>query len=368
MGHFLSRQGFRVQLYEKSARIGGKIASHRLPEGVIEEAANAVFATPEIEQWLSSLGLTPLKTAPSLKRLIWDGQSRSALSIGLVLRILMRLFVKSPSITPATTVADFFRPLLGPYVETLLGPALQGIYATSAEKLTVKSLWPHLNEGHYLKVLGQLKGARARSVNFAGGMQSFVNKLAESIQGEIHLNHQAPFELRPNTIICTPAMEAAKLLDNSWPSGSMALKNITYLPIASVVYPQFTAPRSQGAFGQLFVQGRGIHSLGVLYNQQIFSHLAGTSFIVSSHSDPAPLVERDLARLNWQSSGPVHVHHWSHGLPLYNEARYEALERMVHDPTRPRELVLFGNYVAGISLREMIQVSKHFCEQAKVPF
>jgi oxygen-dependent protoporphyrinogen oxidase len=360
MAHHLSKEGYKIHLYERAERLGGKIHSHQLASGVIEEGPNAIFATPEIESWLKSLGLVVIAATPKLKRRIWNQKPYAPLSLSRVIKLVTRLWMKTPAFTDETTVADFFRPLLDKDVEELLSPALQGIYGSGAHELTVTSLWPHLPKGvSYFEAFKSIKGPRARSVSFTGGMQEFINALAQSFQGEIHLNYQDTFVLRPNTIICTDAHTAGELLQTSWPSGARLLSEVQYLPLQSVAVLNTPPTETYRTFGYLFPRTSGIHSLGVLFNQEIFAGRTGMTFIVPGLESADSRVSTDLQRLGW-SSGEMKIHSWKKALPRYNHARTQTIKKLHSDKTRPDGLVLFGNYVAGISLRDMIQVSASF--------
>jgi len=359
MGHFLSRQGFEIQLYEKTDRLGGKIQSHKLPEGVIEEGPNAIFATAEIETWLYSLGLTVIPATPKLKRRLWNGIPIAPMSLGLALKLIAKLFKRTPSVSDGITVAQFFRPLLGEHVETLLTPALQGVYGCGADELTIASVWPQLKAGRYWQVLRSLKNTKARSVSFPKGMAEFIQALASSIKGKIHLNYTGAFELRPNTIICTEAPMAALLLNGSWAEGARLLQRLEYLPLSSATVLASEIPETRGVFGYLFPRASGVNALGALFNREIFPQRAGVTFILPGTDDVEARVKNDLQRLSWPA-GPLRVHSWAKALPRYNQTRTTALKALQHDPERPFELVLFGNYVAGISLRDMIQTASSF--------
>lgn len=360
MAHHLSKEGYKIHLYEKAARLGGKIHSHQLASGVIEEGPNAIFATPEIENWLKSLGLNVMAATPKLKRRIWNQKPYAPLTLSRAFKLVTRLWMKTPVFTDETTVADFFRPLLDKDVEELLSPGLQGIYGSGAHELTVTSLWPHLPKGvSYFEAFKSIKGPKARSVSFPRGMQEFIEVLAQSFQGEIHLNYQAPFILRPNTIICSDAHTASELLERKWPAGVRALSEIQYLPLQSVAVLNTPPTETYRTFGYLFPRSSGIQSLGVLFNQEIFAGRTGMTFIVPGNEFAESIVTTDLQKLGWPL-GEMKVHSWKKALPRYNHARTQAIKKLQSDKTRPDGLVIFGNYVAGISLRDMIQASASF--------
>ncbi len=368
MAHVLGKRGHRITLHEKAHRLGGKIGTSQLPTGLAEHGPNALYADDAVMALITGLGLKPLPCRPKLKRLVWrDGALSPALTAGLGLKLLTRLGKAAPTPRPETTLAEYLTPLLGESgVRTLLSPGLQGIYGTGAENLTVGSVWPQLLEQsprRFFQLPGALKGEAARSVSFEAGMQEFIDALAKSFPGEIRLNDEGPFEAHPNTVVCTDASAAATLLRAHWPTGAELLESIPYLPVTSVTM-HFDAPfpATEGAFGVLFPRNEGFHSLGCLFNHAIFEGrvkgLARTSltFILPMLEDFSSKAREDARHLGMMHT-PVAEHFslWPKALPLYGHQRYLAVEALRASPSRPAGLSLFGNYVSGISLREMVR-------------
>lgn len=362
MAHFLSRACWTIHLYEKSNRIGGKIRSHIHEKSVYEEGPNALYATQDVEAWLKELGLDILPATPKLKRRIWRGTPEAPLTAKDILILIPRLFKQTPRLEQDQTLADFFRPLLKEKVETLLTPALQGVYGVGAEELSVKSIWPELKAGSYFSIIRQLKGPRARSVSFKLGMQEFVDRLARDLEGKIHLN-SSEFVLRPNTIICTNAHEASELLKSTHPHLSTLLQNIQYQKLSSVMSLTPPKPEMQQTFGFLFPRSQGIQSLGVLFNQEIFPGRCGVTFIVGDDRNAETIVQNDLQKLRW-STTELKVHSWEKALPIYNQSRTQVIAEL--HAQKLQGLVLFGNYVAGISLRDMINAAQNFATQKRI--
>ena len=152
---------------------------------------------------------------------------------------------------------------------------------------------------------------------------------------------------------------ASLLLNGSWAEGARLLQRLEYLPLSSVTVLAPEIPETRGVFGYLFPRASGIHSLGVLFNREIFPHRAGMTFILPGTEDIDTQVASDLQQLHWPT-GTTKIHSWPKALPRYNQNRTVTLKALQHDPERPFELVLFGNYVAGISLRDMIQTASSF--------
>jgi protoporphyrinogen oxidase len=204
----------------------------------------------------------------------------------------------------------------------------------------------------------QLKGPKARSVSFQLGMQEFISKLADSFPHELHLNQQS-FQLHPNTILCADAHATAQLLKDTHAELARELEKINYIPLASVTALVDEKEEMKNTFGFLFPRHSDIRSLGVLFNQEIFPHRCGVTFILGDTQSPAETVQSDLTKLGWKANA-FYPHTWTKALPVYNQNRFEAVSKLHQLIATHNGLVIFGNYVAGISLRDMIQVSQKF--------
>jgi protoporphyrinogen oxidase len=238
-------------------------------------------------------------------------------------------------------------------------------------------VWPQLEKAKfktYWQAVKKLKGPKARSVSFKNGMQELIDALARSIKGTIHLNYSAPFEMRPNTILCTDAHTSADLLEGSWREGQELLRSISYLPITSVtIHSTQRMSWSQKGFGVLFPRGGEIMSLGCLFNHSIFPNrvkgeaASSLTFILNETDKPMPCVQRDLEALEW-TFFPLQekVFTYPLGLPVYNEARWSAIQALHAHPSIPVGLAIFGNYVAGISLRDLIETASSFARDLGV--
>ena len=90
---YLSGQGAKVALYEASEKLGGLLDSLSTGYGLIEQAANGLLASQDVEELLADLRLRPL---PSKRlhpaRYIFRGQPQRLPLQGLEWWALLRLF------------------------------------------------------------------------------------------------------------------------------------------------------------------------------------------------------------------------------------------------------------------------------------
>ncbi len=377
LGYYLKKAGHRVYLYEKENRVGGKIGTTLTEFGPIENGANALFLSPDALELLDELKLAPLPSALKLKRhLFINGKFTSPLSLSLILKIIFGRNKKTPQLSNPT-VEDYLLPLLGQeLIDHLVSPSLGGIYATEARGLDMQSLFPEefsaKTYGEFIKRirlrLKKNRGMRiSGSVSFKGGMQIFINALSDSLKDEIKLNYNEPFHLQENTVITADAITAGELLKET-PFASH-LKSIQYakLSTTTLFLKEKIAPLKQ-SFGVLIPRDQKIHSIGVLSNKDIFSanysQYPSYTFITPEVDDLNAKIMSDLQVLapNIKKSDFLFMESklYPAALPVYNKERREAIESMHELSQTNSNIILFGNYVAGISLREMITAAKNF--------
>jgi protoporphyrinogen oxidase len=382
LGHYLKQKGLKVKIYERAGKAGGKIATKKTPYGMIESAANALYLNADSYELLKELRLEPVVASKKLKRLIYlNGRPRRALQLKSLARFGTHLHKKPPLISDGLTVAEFFRPLLGEEtVHNVLAPALGGIYATPPESLHFKSIFDHAADkaqfDSYWEFLRSLmkslkeqeKPEITGSVSFENGMQELVDGLAHSLKSEIKLNHKEPFRIRGNTVLCTDAHTASELLSEFYPQIAMELGRIRYQELTSVtVFLKREIRSLHRAFGVLIPTGSPLHSLGVLNNKAIFPGNNPNVFsytLISREDLTEAKVHQDLKTL-YSEFVPEDIEHlqrthWERALPVYDLQRYLSVKRLHQLAHKEKNLAIFGNYVAGIGLREMVSAAKAF--------
>jgi protoporphyrinogen oxidase len=58
----------------------------------------------------------------------------------------------------------------------------------------------------------------------------------------------------------------------------------------------------------------------------------------------------------------MEISHWDHALPVYDLQLFLAVKKLHQLSQKENNFAIFGNYVAGISLREMISAAKAFAK------
>jgi oxygen-dependent protoporphyrinogen oxidase len=382
LGYYLKKQGYKVHLYEISNKIGGKIGTNKTFAGPAETGANAFYMNEDALELFNELKLSPVPASKKLKKLLLiDGKVRRPFHPSILSKLMFNLHKRPPLITDGLTVGDFFDPLMGKEnVEKYVSPLLGGVYATASEKLHFKSVFGHVDEttqySSYFeflkKVLNKIKKNEqlkiSGSVTFEGGMQTLINTLGENLKQEIKLNYKTPFELKKNTILCTDAQTASRLLSHVRPEISEELKRIHYQPLSTTtVFTKRDIKCLNKAFGILMPFESNLNSIGIINNKAIFpanhENINSYTFISRSSSRKHDLLT-DIQYLQSDLSNDdvehVESKFWENAIPVYDLQRYLSVKK-IHQLLRNESgLAIFGNYVGSISLREMLVSAKSF--------
>ncbi len=382
LGYYLKDQGYRITIYERSNKVGGKIQTKRTSGGFIERGPNALYLNADSLDLLKELKLEPLPATKKLKRLLmYNGRPRRPIQLGLISKVSMNAHKKPPLITDGLTVAEFFKPLLGQEnLHRYLSPVLAGIYAAPSESLHFKTIFDQVGNKaqfesywDFIKMMFKLQKTEPKlelsgSVSFEGGMQTLVNRLAEVLKSEIKLNYKEPFRIKGNTIICTDAASASELVKELRPEMSSELARIRYQELTSVtVFLKREIKSLQRSFGVLIPFETGFNSIGVINNKAIFPSnneniISYTLISRKKLSDED--IYQDLKSLSNEfvpdDVEHMETSHWDKALPLYDLQRFLSVKKMHQIAYKEDNLAIFGNYVAGISLREMITAARTF--------
>lgn len=382
LGYYLKDLGYHITILERSNKVGGKIHTKKTSAGLIETGANALYMNADGMDLLKNLKLEPLPAAKKLKRfLMINGKLKRPVQLKILSKLAVNGHKKPPLISDGLTVAEFFRPLIGEEnVQKFLAPVLGGIYATPAENLHFKSVFydfSHVAQFNsywdFIKLAIKRQKSKPRleisgSVSFEGGMQTLINRLAETLKPNIKLNYKEKFQIKGNTILCTDAITAAELTRELRPEISTELSRIKYQQLSSVtVFMKREIKAIQRSFGALIPLESGFNSIGVINNKAIFpennENVYSYTFISRKKCTEDDIIS-DIKSLNrdFQVEDIDHMEntYWEKALPVYDIQRYLSIKKLHQVAKKEESFAIFGNYVAGISLREMISAAKIF--------
>lgn len=382
LGYYLKEHGYKVTIYERSNKIGGKIGTKKTPAGLIETGANALYMNADSMDLLKELKLEPLPAAKKLKRLLMlNGRLKRPVQLSLLSKMTLNGHKKPPLITDGLTVAEFFRPLIGSEnINKYISPVLGGIYAAPAEQLHFKSIFSEVAhiaqfDSYWTFVKTLMKNQKVKpklevsgSVSFEGGMQTLINRLGDLLKSEIKLNYKEAFRIKGNTVLCTDAQTASELLSEIRPEFSTELARIRYQELSTVTVFMKREIRSlQKAFGVLIPLDNNLNSVGVINNKAIFpsnnENIYSYTFIARKKVSDEDIMS-DIKSLYGEFVPDdieyIENTHWDKALPVYDLQRYLSVKKLHLLAQREENFAIFGNYVAGISLREMITAARSF--------
>ncbi|WPU66147.1 protoporphyrinogen/coproporphyrinogen oxidase [Peredibacter starrii] len=384
LGYYLKDQGYKITIHEKSNKVGGKIQTKKTQAGLVEKGPNALYMNADGMDLLKELKLEPLPAAKKLRRLLLiGGKPKRPVQLGILGQLAVHGHKKPPLIADGLTVAEFFRPLIGSEnINQFLSPILGGIYATSSESLHFKSVFSEMahiaqfnSYWDFIKLLIKNQKMKPRldvsgSVSFEGGMQTLVNRLADVLKHDIKLNSKEQFKIKGNTILCTDAITASELTHEFKPEISTELARVKYQELSSVtVFLKREIKSLQKSFGVLIPLESGFNSIGVINNKATFpannENVFSYTFIARKKLSEAEVysdikmlysefVEEDLEYMEQT--------HWDKALPIYDLQRYLSVKKLHQLAKGEENFAIFGNYVAGISLREMISAARAFAQ------
>lgn len=382
IAHFLNKKNIDFEVYEKESRAGGKIQTTKGCFGQAEQAANAVFTNDDVLELCKDLKVSYIEANSDLKKKIFRAVNNfKIISPFEIIRVIFCLFKKTPKLTTDMSVKDFFKPLLGEKLcNELLSSALSGVYATPCENLHFQSLFKThpIKRTLYIKWIIQLIKARkeasktkATSISFDNGMKDFIDSISSQFKNKIHYNSSPKLDNHYNNIICTDAHEAAELIEESFPELAKELMQVSYLKVTSTTYIQKqNIPELEQSFGVLIPPTHNMQTMGILNNSAIFNRGKkegnfSYTFISQDIQTPKESNARECLKIfDYKLSDhnlEIFSKVWPKGIPLYDYKRWKSISQLrslIYNYSNG--LIINGNYVDGISIREMTSHAKEF--------
>jgi oxygen-dependent protoporphyrinogen oxidase len=409
--HKLVALGHEVTCFEAEGRPGGLIRSERREGFLCEAGPQAILdGAPEVRALFDELGLTDRICAPSpraKRRLVYHaGKLRpvpmgpgSLLSTSLLTaagkwRLVREPSVKTPPPAEDESVFDFAARRGGPEAaERLAAPAVMGVFAGDAARLSMRSAFPRMAtlEAEHGSLVKGMRAARrtgvqtGRSVSFPDGLEELPRALAARLGGRLVTQKVGPLRRDPSgwivererfdaVVMALSPLAAAEVLAGVVPEAAAGLRGLT-LASGAVVALGFHASRigmDLDAYGFLVARGQGPTLLGCQYESTVFPGrapegatllrvIAGGTFQPGTvDEDDGPLVERvveELGTIAGLRARPDFsaVFRWRQAIPQYelgHERRVRAIEAAA---AKYLHLHLLGIGLRGIGLADCIR-------------
>jgi oxygen-dependent protoporphyrinogen oxidase len=376
--YFLKKEGFDVKIHEKEI-IGGKLQSQESEHGLIEQAANAYFTSPELDQLFDDLDLKPIYAKRKLKKWIWLGSPRKPFTLFIAIKIILSLFKKiDRRQLDHISMFEFFSPLTGKdFAKNQLSAIFGGVYAIDSETLSFRSVFKHkitaTNYFQFFKELKKVKNSnyKPKSVSFRSGVKTLIDKLKNELKENIIMDEVQVLSPQKNWVICSDAQDAATLFKDS--ATSQLLREIEYTKLSSsTLFTKKEVPYLRKSFGVVIPPNQNLKTLGVVHNTGIFDmrstapdifsytliSRSSSEFKGSFQNEIKTLLSLDESNILSRSSKD-----WERAIPVYNNRRSKTILKLRQEFLAKENVIIFGNYIDGISLREITSHAKKLSKE-----
>jgi len=372
---YLLRAGYKVEIFEKSARAGGLIQTVHSPFGPLENGAASLLNSPEVQYLFDELEIGAAKPGPraGARYIYRDFPRRWPLnlnqSMGFFAGAARLAFAPGKGLKTQQSVREWGQKYFGEQASALLiETALQGVYAGDAKRMSADLvLGPLLKNTN--KTNGfSFRGSRHKGASMPqGGMGKLISALVTYLEnGGAKINFGSEIkaidiDLSSPWIIATPIVAAGTLLANMGIEGAKELQTHEMLDLTSIHLVFENSPLPFEGVGCLFPNSEGFNSLGVLtgknafpdqFNREVERWFIGgalsknTAHLSESELVDLVLADRQILTKDRRSPNNVHVFSNPSALPHF----INDLARIRKNLPLPKNLFLLGNYTQGIGL------------------
>src|SRR6202140_949971 len=277
--YYLVKAGLKVQVVEKSARVGGLIQTLQTPHGPVETAANGLRNSVRLEVMCADIGV-PLQTTrrEARSRFIFRGRpKRFPLRASEVLKLGFRFAGSTTSLRPRPleTISAWGRRVVGEAAtDFFLAPALGGIYAGGPNRLSASLVFGQAVLPNHLQTIRPARARLHGTVAPPHGMEQLVDGLSKYLEhagGKFVFNHNVQVEPGEPAVVCASAGGASECLADVAPQLSESLQQIEMMPVVSATCQYDPAAAKLKGFGCLFPRSEDFRARGVLFNECIFA-------------------------------------------------------------------------------------------------
>lgn len=409
----LHKNNIDFQVFESTNEPGGAIKTKFLFDSIIETGPNSINGKNEdVEELINFLSLNKecsFSNKESKNRYILKNNkivtipkspsqiiTSEILSLSSKLNLLKEPFIKSKS-TIEESIEDFILRRLGQeFLDYIVNPFINGIYAGDPSKLCASKAFPKLIEiehkyGSIIKGLIKLKKPKHSGENriftFNNGLQVLPIKMAELIQEKIRYEHtvkeikqiennlwSVDDEYFSHIVFTQPAYSFKHI---KTPLNLSFISEIYYSPVTSVslIYNKNQFKENLDGFGLLIPECEKKFILGVLFQSVIFSNRCPDDKVlltvfVGGAKNPNRMccdsnellskIENDLSNfLNIDGSAEnYHITKWDKAIPQYEINTIKIHQKIKNIEEKFGNIYFGGNYIGGISLPNAISNGK----------
>ncbi len=322
------------------------------------------------------------------------------LTLGGKLRVLAEVLIPPKRGIEDETLQSFgYRRVGREFTDVFLNAMSAGVFGSSPEVLSVNAAFPavvRLEQDYGGLFKGMIKKKKKQTgpggvlMSFSGGVGSFVNHLADCVQGEKKVG-TAVMGLRgtdkgylvkteesessfDKVVLATPAYASAELLRPLDEEIAGYLDEIEYSPISVVGFGYDRLAHPLEGFGLLTTASAGKQILGVLWDSSIFPDRAppgkkSVRVMIGGQRNPELALEEegrliDMARQGIRETMGVDeapsvtfVQRWPKGIPNYRVGHLANVDRIFKRLEAYPGLHLNSNAYYGVGVNDCVSNS-----------
>ncbi len=399
----LKKLGMEVEIFESDTQVGGLIQTKQR-QVLVETGAHALLASEAVENLFAELKLN-IAEAGHLSKKKWIFRTRArnwSLSLSETVKVvfsyLLALLRGQKWPKPQETVEQWLLRIGSRQLcDFVAAPGLQGIYGSQAKDLSASLVIG----GVFSKEIKPSLGSKRGSIAPVEGMSALMFSLKKNLEMQSVQFHfgsvenlsslQSRFE---SVVLATSLLQASQLLEKIAPIVSEKMKS---LPTVSLVATTigFSNPTNRvRGFGCLFPKNENFHSLGVLFNTDLFENrgrLTSETWIFNGQALPLTdseildQIHGDRRRLSSESLKIEfsEIVRWPNVLPLYGIELEKFLEadffvrresalkipalNLLKEGAQIKEsnfpVYLTGNYLGGIGLSKILNYNQRLARR-----
>lgn len=403
--------------------LGGMIRSEVIEGFTLEQGPNVLVERPDMKALIGELGLEGEVRYPSVNpygQFVWWRNQAMKVPAGLYeflvtpliplkTKILLPIRLCTPGLlTPRRddlTILEFLTPLLGERaVRDILDPVLKGIYGGDVEQLSARSIFPGLwaSACEGLSLIGYMrrrpKGGKPSIMVVEGGIQRVVDTLWQRLEARVErssvrvesIQRREAFGFRllcsdgstldVDRVVITPA--GARLASMIETLDSELAAKLHGMQYASLSVVHLSVPKQEkllkDAFGVLFNAGMPEDLLGVMFNSQIFPHMAPpdknmlTVMVGGAQAKDRESREEVLRErlpmlierfLNVSGVAWIKFTRWAAAIPQLKVGHYRVVEALDRVESANPGIVFAGVDRGGVGVSDRIRIAREGVER-----
>jgi len=411
-----------ITLFEKDEQIGGKMKTKEVDGFLFEEGSNGFLSNkPDTLELVKASGCDDILMRSDdnarIRFVYKDAlhqlpESPAAflksplLTCKGKLRVATEYFRKAKTDDSDETLQSFgYRRVGKEMTDTFLDAMVAGIFASSPDKISVKSAFPAVVKleqeygGLFKGMIAKRKkeaGPGGVLMSFKGGVSSFIDRLANSANIEIKtglhvekidknnngytLHVDGKKESFDKVILSTPAYESAKMLKEIDENLSEMLRSIEYSPISIIGLGYNELPHDLKGFGLLTTSSAKKEILGVLWDSSIFGDRSPSGkkslrVMIGGQRNPKLALKSDEELLEIAIRGVKetmgldaipdvsYVKRHERGIPNYRVGHLDSMNELFERLKEHKGLYLSSNAYFGVGLNDCVGNSKKMAEE-----